>query len=157
MTCTALNGPVVYHITTAAMVSLHPNGVTIVAHHSIEWYEANGWEHSLNGVEYHVIRNRDELLEQLQANAAPERLVTTFVRHMDNLFEFDRAFNGNISGWDVSNVISTQQMFWGAHAFNGDLSAWDTSQVISMAGMFYNTPSFNCNLSAWNTSSTTNM
>jgi hypothetical protein len=70
------------------MVSLHSNGVTIVAHHSMEWYEINGWEHSLDGVEYHVVRNRDELREQLRANASPDRLVTTFVRLMHRMFEY---------------------------------------------------------------------
>jgi hypothetical protein len=62
--------------------------VTIIAHHPIEWYEANGWKHSLNGMEYHVVRNKDKLLEQLQANAAPERLVTTFVKDMHQLFGY---------------------------------------------------------------------
>lgn len=139
------------------MVSVHPNGVTIVSHHPFEWYEGNGWEHSLNGVEYHVVRNRDELLEQLRANASPERLVTTFVRQMHALFAHEHTFNGDVSGWDMSSVITTHRMFLGAHAFNGDLSAWDTSSVTDMYGMFLSARALNGDLSAWDTSNVTNM
>jgi surface protein len=143
--------------TSKIMVSLHPNDVTVVAQHPIEWYEANGWEHSLNGMEYRVVRNRDELREQLYENAAPERLVTTFVNNMRGLLQPCGTFirHGDLSAWDTSNVINMSCMFYDATFFNGDLSAWDTSNVTDMSCMFYNARSFNGDLSAWNTSNVT--
>jgi surface protein len=139
------------------MVSLHSNGVTIVARHSMEWYELNGWEHSLNGVEYHVVRNREALREQLRAKAFPERLVTTFVRRMHELFVDKRYFNGDVSAWDTSNVTDMTGMFHNAFAFNGDLSAWDTSNVTNMGDMFKGAYAFNGDLIAWDTSNVTDM
>jgi surface protein len=93
------------------MVSLHPNGVTIVAHHPIEWYEANGWEHSLNGVKYIVVCHRDELKELIQASLPTERIVTTFVEDMRFMFNTARVFNGDLSAWDTSNVTDMFRMF----------------------------------------------
>ena len=67
------------------------------------------------------------------------------------------AFNGDISGWDVSSVTNMGQMFDRAAAFNGDLSGWDVSSVTSMGGMFRDTESFNGDLSGWDVSSVTYM
>jgi surface protein len=139
------------------MVSLHPNGVTIVAHHPIEWYEENGWKHSLNGVEYRIVRSRNELKECIQAVFAPERLVTTFVKSMENLFFLSNISNVNLSGWDTANVTNMSNMFYDAKAFNGDLSAWDTSNVTDMNHMFSEAEVFNGDLSAWDTSKVTDM
>ena len=48
-------------------------------------------------------------------------------------------FNGDISNWDVSNVVDMGFMFYDAE-FNGDISNWDVSNVTNMAGMFDDCP-----------------
>ena len=84
-------------------------------------------------------------------------------------------FDGDISGWDVSNVESMSNMFiyskftgrngifrlekgnkvenmWGMFAgskFNGNISNWDVSNVESM-GLMFSSSEFNGDLSKWN-------
>ncbi len=66
-------------------------------------------------------------------------------------------FNGDISGWDVSNVTDMAGMFYGCRMFNQDLSGWDVSNVTSMYWLFTGCESFNGNVSTWNTSKVTDM
>ena len=61
-------------------------------------------------------------------------------------------FNGDISGWDVSNVTNMREMFYGANKFNQDISNWDVSNVENMAWMFGNCKSFNQDISNWDVS-----
>ena len=49
-------------------------------------------------------------------------------------------FNGDISGWDVSNVTDMNGMFVGCEKFNQDLSKWDVSKVTDMIRMFSDCP-----------------
>jgi hypothetical protein len=42
-----------------------------------------------------------------------------------------QSFNGDLR-WDVSKVTNMQSTFCYARAFNGDISGWDVSEVISM-------------------------
>jgi surface protein len=64
-------------------------------------------------------------------------------------------FNGDISGWDVSNVKNMSGMFDGSQ-FNGDISNWDVSSVEDMSGMFTKSM-FNKNISKWNVRNVKNM
>lgn len=57
------------------------------------------------------------------------RLMKEFKKSLKN-------FNGDISKWDVSNVVDMSNMFAGCKKFNGDLSEWDVSNVKTMQGMF---------------------
>ena len=57
------------------------------------------------------------------------------IKDMSNLFE-GTDFNGDISQWDVSNVVDMRYMFYGCNTFNKDISAWDVSNVANMTGMF---------------------
>jgi surface protein len=90
-------------------------------------------------------------------------------------------FNGDISQWDVSNVINMQGMFYNSQfnnpslltwdvsnvttmrfmfkdsKFNGDLSKWNVSNVTDMVGMFYNSQFNNPSLLTWDVSSVTTM
>ena len=66
-------------------------------------------------------------------------------------------FNGDISEWDVSNVIDMGNMFNGCTKFNGDLSRWDVSKVKNMTQMFYGCFKFNGDLSRWNVSNVETM
>ena len=47
-------------------------------------------------------------------------------------------FNGDISGWDVSNVTHVINMFYGCESFNQNISKWDVSNVKYVAGIFSN-------------------
>jgi surface protein len=64
-------------------------------------------------------------------------------------------FNGDISNWDVSNVIDMESMFQDSR-FNGDISNWDVSRVQNMSHMFHDSD-FNKDISQWNTCNVINM
>ena len=55
---------------------------------------------------------------------------------MSGLLEYRRSFNR----WDVSAVTEMYDMFFQATAFNWDISGWNVSVVISMSLMFHNCP-----------------
>jgi surface protein len=57
---------------------------------------------------------------------------------MSHLF-YDSAFNGDISKWNVSNVVMMGWMF-AKSEFTGDLSNWDVSNVDNMTHMFDDCP-----------------
>lgn len=60
---------------------------------------------------------------------------------------------GELSKWDVSNVVDFIGTFRQSLFFNADLSGWNTSSARSFAHMFEGAESFNGNVSTWNTSS----
>ena len=66
-------------------------------------------------------------------------------------------FNGDISLWNVSNVVDMCSMFSGCEEFNCDLSKWNVSKVINMSWMFDGCFKFNCDLSHWDVSNVTYM
>ena len=61
-------------------------------------------------------------------------------------------FNGDISKWDVSNVVNMNSMFYKCKSFNRPLNDWDVSNVTDMNGMFYKCKSFNQDISKWDVS-----
>ena len=79
---------------------------------------------------------------------------TSKITDMSYLFD-GVDFNGNISGWDVSNVTNMKGMFFGNENFNQDISRWDVSKVINMGYMFYRCKSFNQDISSWDVSKVT--
>ncbi len=80
---------------------------------------------------------------------ASENITTTY-----QMF-YGSAFNQNISGWDVSNLLSMSFMFENS-PFNQPLDGWDVSNVKYMRGVFKNSP-FNQNIGSWNVSSVEDM
>ena len=60
---------------------------------------------------------------------------TSKVTDMSELFR-SSDFNGDINGWDVSNVTNMYEMFSGATFFNQNLNNWDVSSVENMRDMF---------------------
>ena len=81
----------------------------------------------------------------------------TRVKNMRNAFIGASAFNGNISGWDVSSVTEMVGMFSDASSFNRPLDLWEVSSVTGMGHMFFRASSFNQTLDRWDVSSVTGM
>ena len=82
---------------------------------------------------------------------------TTNVTDMSSMFVDAALFNQDISSWNVGNVTNMSYMFNGAIAFNQNLTNWDTSNVINMAFMFRDASSFNGDISGWDTQNVTDM
>ena len=79
------------------------------------------------------------------------------VTDMSGMFLGARAFNGDLSSWNVSSVIDMSDMFFEAFSFNDDLSSWNVSSVTDMSDMFGATTSFDGDLSSWDVSSVIDM
>lgn len=86
----------------------------------------------------------------------------SLVTDMSGLFSFfsrqeelATSFDGDISEWDVSNVIEMSSMFAGSK-FNGDLSKWNVSNVKQMYSMFSRSR-FNGDISKWDVSKVESM
>jgi len=82
---------------------------------------------------------------------------TANIVSLKDLFFGMRAFNQDISGWNVSNVTNMGYMFYDAKAFNQDIGDWDVSNVTNMSRMFYDAEAFNQDISKWDVSNMTNM
>ena len=78
------------------------------------------------------------------------------VKSMEYMFHVARAFNGNLSSWNVSQVTNMGFMYQNARAFNGDISSWNVSAVTDMNNMFNGASSFNQTLNDWDVSKVTN-
>ncbi|MFV0553610.1 MAG: BspA family leucine-rich repeat surface protein [Mangrovibacterium sp.] len=68
---------------------------------------------------------------------------TSRVTDMSYMFFSAKAFNQDLSNWDVSKVEKMNCMFNGAAAFNQDVSDWDVSEVKNMFAMFFSAYAFN--------------
>ncbi len=79
------------------------------------------------------------------------------VKHMSYMFKEARSFDSDLSGWDVSGVTDMAGMFWKARSFDSDLSGWDVSSVTDMYAMFHHAHSFDSDLSGWDVSGVTGM
>ena len=79
----------------------------------------------------------------------------------NGLFEGTKFKYIDISYWDVSNAVSTRNMFYECDELKsvGDLSNWDVSSVMSMRGMFYECKDLKSvgDLSNWDVSNVTDM
>ena len=69
---------------------------------------------------------------------------------MEYMFSNAYVFNGNISGWNVSNLTYAPYLFSNARKFNQNISGWNVSKLSNMVGMFQGTTVFNQNISTWN-------
>ena len=82
------------------------------------------------------------------------------VSSTNSMFYHAYAFNQDTGGWadwDVSNVTDMRDMFHQAYAFNQDISRWDVSNVTEMGSMFYQAYAFNQRISEWDVSNVTDM
>ncbi len=78
---------------------------------------------------------------------------------MRNMFGNTLVYNQDLSAWNnrLGSLTEMAFMFSGAAAFNGDVSGWVVTSVLSMQGAFANTPIFNRSLASWDVSNVTNM
>ena len=69
---------------------------------------------------------------------------------MASMFEGALAFNGDISGFDLQNVKTTERMFFNAEKFNVDISGYNVGSVTTFAQMFEDAAAFDQSLCSWN-------
>ena len=74
---------------------------------------------------------------------------TSDITSMISLFEYNKTFNGDITGWNVSKVIDMSHMFAYATSFNQPIGKWKFPKVIDMNGMFKEASSFNQPIGDW--------
>ena len=74
---------------------------------------------------------------------------TSDITSMELLFNDNKTFNGDITGWNVSSARNMRNMFYGAKSFNQPIGDWKFPKVTDMNRMFYNATSFNQDLSKW--------
>ena len=74
-----------------------------------------------------------------------------------NLFENASAFDRPLASWDVANVIDMSDMFEDAIIFNRPLAAWNVANVTDMSNMFEGALAFDQPIGGWDVSSVTNM
>ena len=64
------------------------------------------------------------------------------VTDMSFMFEYAKAFDRDIGGWEVSSVKDMRSMFSGAASFHQDIGRWDVREVKDMGSMFSGAKSF---------------
>ena len=74
---------------------------------------------------------------------------TSDITSMELLFNDNKTFNGDITGWNISSVRNMRSMFYGAELFNQPIGKWDVSSVRYMNNMFYFAKSFNQPIGNW--------
>lgn len=93
----------------------------------------------------------------LTTNAAMSGWDMSNIMNMNYMFYHADVFNQDIGKWDVSSVADMNYMFNYAGVFNQDIGLWNVSNVITMDGMFSNTTNFNQDISDWDVSSVQEM
>ena len=151
--------------------SLFPNNVTNIENtknieksddkkelEDLEEYIKNSEEkHYKPQSKFELIDIINELMDKNGCNCDLNCIDTSKITDMSRLFASAelRFFNGDISKWDVSNVICMQGMFYGSE-FTGDISKWNVSNVKDMSYMFINAD-FNQDIGDWDVSNVENM
>jgi surface protein len=80
------------------------------------------------------------------------------VKSMSGMFRNAKSFAPeSLESWDMSQVASTQSMFWGASQFNARISTWNVQNVKNAASMFRDASAFTQDVSAWNFANVRNL
>lgn len=106
-----------------------------------------------------VVRNLQDKLRYLNGTLQKYVDFVNTNTKMNSMFDSCKNFNGELSGWDVSNVTNMAYMFLDCDIFEGNsLGKWDVSNVKNMLGMFDGCENLVGNgLGNWNVSNVTNM
>ncbi|PZM82340.1 hypothetical protein DLH72_04180 [Candidatus Gracilibacteria bacterium] len=131
----------------------HDNGVTIKA----RTCAVAGQEYEFEGEMYYVAGNKTDLKNKINSGYSANKIVTTRVTDMSNLFQGNTTFDEPIGNWDTSNVINMEGVFGNATIFKQSLNNWDTSNVTNMRNMFLSAIHFNKYIGNWDTSRVTDM
>jgi len=129
------------------VVYLDANGVTIKACPDAQIGDTG----SLDGITYTVV-SRGQLLDYINSDYPDlNRLVTSKITDMSELFFLKDDFNQDIGNRDVSNMTDMTGMFLRAASFNQNISQWNVDNVTNC-----NSFSNQCPLTAENTPNFTN-
>lgn len=74
----------------------------------------------------------------------------TNVQYLSDTFRRATNFQGNISQWETPSLVSTDGMLDSAVLFNVDLSSWDMSRIVSAQNMFLGASNYQQSL-CWTT------
>ena len=121
----------------------------------------------VSGVLY-TAHDNTSLANKQRTDTDWDRVVTTLVTDMSNLFGLEssfsnqnRSFNQNISSWDTSNVTNMSGMFRNNVAYwssaDRNFNSWDTSKVTDMSDMFLDVENMDPLIASWDVSSVTDM
>ena len=128
--------------------TIDSNGCIECENYSIgEWFVSDG--DSL------LVVNRSMLDSLVEINFDLKHVCTSYITDLDSLFKGSQV-NGDITKWDVSNVTSMHETFYGCTDFNQEIGTWNVSNVENMSGLFRGASNFNANISSWKTSSLAN-
>mgnify|MGYP001572727688 FL=1 len=133
-------------------VYLDDNGITIKAK---KWAKI-GDQGIIDDVLYTIV-DKDSLLVMIEKGYFVNTVCTSLMTDMSKLFKYRRAFNQDISNWDVSNVSNMVFMFSQTESFNQPIGDWDVSNVTRMEYMFSGAYSFNQPIGTWDVSNVNNM
>ena len=65
------------------------------------------------------------------------------MRNMEGMLQGTRAFNSDVSRWDVSRVTEMGYLFAFSTTFNQPLASWNVQRVSSMRYLFSGAAAFN--------------
>ena len=135
-------------------IVLDDNGVTVRG----ESWSIIGDTLTINDINYKVV-GESELRSRVNAKIELSSAVTTKITDMSRLFYLNDIYDyGDLSTWDVSNVISLKEMFNKSTEIKWDLSKWNVSNVVDMSSIWENAIfSENFDISSWDVSNVFNM
>ena len=121
-------------------IVLHSNGITLILNEpenvdagTIITYNEENYLVVVDGSGENGINSGNETsITSSGVQHTYDKLITTKVTNMSNLFNGATEFNADISNWDTSNVTTMYRMFRSSTAFNADISNWLTSNVTTM-------------------------
>ena len=132
---------------------LADNGVTVVLKSGYGAGTTGKVQGDNSGKTYRAVDNDQLKALKLESNPDYTSVCTTLVTNMDGLgFTsrfFPEQFNQPINSWDVTNVISSRQLFQRSRTFNQPLNYWNFKNNEDMYAMFIDAESFNQDLSGW--------